>query len=83
TLIQQVLPSKIRGRVNGIRSFLGGVLQPVSLAVAMILVDSYNVGNVLIGLSTLMLVIALCHLLLLPLRERDWVLSDPEEESER
>jgi MFS transporter, DHA3 family, macrolide efflux protein len=83
TLIQQVLPSKIRGRVNGIRSFLGGVLQPVSLAVAMALVDSYNVGNVLIGLASLMLVIALCYLLLLPLHERDWVLSDPEEQPER
>jgi len=79
TIIQQVLPSKIRGRVNGIRSFLGGVLQPVSLAVAMALVDSYNVGNVLIGLASLMLVIALCYLLLLPLHERDWVLAEPDE----
>lgn len=78
TLIQQVLPSKIRGRVNGIRSFLGGVLQPVSLAIAMILVDSYNVGNVLIGLSTLMLAIAASYLVLLPIREKDWVLAEPD-----
>jgi len=79
TLIQQVLPSAIRGRVHGIRSFLGGVLQPVSLAVVMSLVDRHAVGSVLFWLSTLMLVIGLFHLLLLPLHERDWHLSDPTE----
>jgi MFS transporter, DHA3 family, macrolide efflux protein len=78
TLIQQMLPSKVRGRVNGIRSFLGGVLQPVSLAVFMALVDHYDVGKVLIGISALMLIIALSYLLLLPMREREWVLSEPE-----
>lgn len=78
TLIQQVLPSKIRGRVNGIKSFLGGVLQPISLAIVMAMVDSYDVGTVLIWLSALMLSIAFCYLLLLPTRERDWVLSEPE-----
>lgn len=79
TLIQQVLPSKIRGRVNGIQTFLGGVLQPVSLAVVMALVDSSSVDRVLIWLSALMLAIAVCYLLLLPMRERDWVLSEPHE----
>ncbi len=79
TLIQQMLPSKIRGRVNGIQSFLGGVLQPVSLAVVMALVDSSSVDRVLIWLSALMLLIAACYLLLLPLREKDWVLSEPQE----
>lgn len=79
TLIQQMLPSKMRGRVNGIQTFLGGVLQPVSLAVVMALVDSSSVDRVLIWLSALMLAIAVCYLLLLPIRERDWVLSEPRE----
>lgn len=79
TLIQQVLPSKIRGRVNGIQAFLGGVLQPVSLAVVMALVDVSSVDRVLIWLSLLMLAIAVCYLLLLPMREKDWVLSEPHE----
>ncbi|MFC2078707.1 MFS transporter [Candidatus Bipolaricaulota bacterium] len=39
TLVQQVLPSRIRGRVNGIQTFLGGALQPLSLAIVMALVD--------------------------------------------
>jgi DHA3 family macrolide efflux protein-like MFS transporter len=80
TLIQQVLPSKIRGRVNGIQAFLGGVLQPVSLAVVMALIDVSGVERVLIGLSILMLAIAACYLLLLPIREKDWVLSEPQDE---
>ncbi len=79
TLIQLVLPSKIRGRINGIRSFLGGVLQPLTLAIVMAMVDRYTVGNVLLWLAALMLVIALGHLLLLPMRESDWHLSDPVE----
>ncbi|MCK5245759.1 MFS transporter [Candidatus Bipolaricaulota bacterium] len=79
TLIQQVLPSKIRGRVNGIQAFLGGILQPVSLAVVMALIDVSGVERVLIWLSLLMLVIAACYLLLLPLREKNWVLSEPQE----
>ena len=79
TLIQQVLPSKIRGRVNGIQAFLGGVLQPVSLAVVMALVDVSSVDRVLIWLSLLMLAIAACYLLLLPVHEKDWVLAEPQE----
>ncbi len=79
TLIQLVLPSKIRGRVNGIQSFLGGVLQPVSLAVVMALIDASGLEKVLIGLASLMLVIAVCYFVFLPMRERDWVLSEPEE----
>jgi len=79
TLIQQVLPSKIRGRVNGVQSFLGGVLQPVSLAVVMALIDVSSVDRVLIWLSLLMLAIAACYFLLLPMREKDWILSEPQE----
>jgi len=80
TLIQQMLPSKIRGRVNGIQAFLGGALQPVSLAIVMALVDVSSVDRVLIWLSLLMLAIAACYLLLLPMREKDWVLAEPQEE---
>ncbi|MBE0636016.1 MFS transporter [Candidatus Bipolaricaulota bacterium] len=76
TLLQQVLPSSVRGRVNGIREFLGGVLQPASLAIAMLLVDRTGVQGVLIGLALLMLAVAVSYVLLLPLRERQWVLSD-------
>lgn len=79
TLIQQVLPSKMRGRVNGVHSFLGGILQPVSLAVVMALIDVSSVDRVLIWLSLIMLTIAACYLLLLPLHEKDWVLSEPKE----
>jgi len=78
TLIQQVLPSKIRGRVNGISGFLGGVLQPVALAVVMALVETSSVDRVLIWLSVLMLAIAAAYLVLLPRRDRDWSLSDVE-----
>lgn len=79
TLIQQMLPSKIRGRINGIHSFLGGVLQPVSLAVVMALIDVSSVDRVLIWLSLIMLAIAACYLLLLPISEKDWVVSEPKE----
>ncbi len=77
TLVQQVLPSGLRGRVNGIRSFLGGVLQPLSLAVAMARIDDVGVRPVLIGLSLLMLAVAAGYTVWVPLRERDWTLSDP------
>lgn len=76
TLLQQTLPSAIRGRINGIRSFLGGVLQPVSLALVMAGADRSGVGPVLIILSSLMLAAAVGHALLLPMHERDWTLSD-------
>lgn len=78
-LFQQVLPSTIRGRVNGIQSFLGGVLQPVSLAVVMALIDVSGADRVLIWLSLFMLSIAACYLLVLPMHEKDWVLSEPQE----
>jgi DHA3 family macrolide efflux protein-like MFS transporter len=76
TLIQQVLPSKIRGRVIGIRSFLGGALQPATVAAAMLLVDRFSVDRVLTGLSILMLLVMVSYFLLLPLREKEWVLPD-------
>jgi len=79
SLIQQVLPSKIRGRIKGIQSFLGGVLQPLSLAVVMAMVDVTGVDRVLIWLSALMLAIATGYLLLLPRHEKDWVVSQPQE----
>jgi MFS transporter, DHA3 family, macrolide efflux protein len=82
TLIQLVLPSKIRGRVTGIQTFLGGVLQPVSLAVVMALIDASTVGRVLVWLAVVMLVIAGLYLVLLPMREEEWVLPDPETPSE-
>ena len=80
SLIQQVLPSKIRGRVNGIQSFLGGVLQPVTLAVVMASIDAWSVDLVLIWLGSIMLAISVCYFLFLPVRERDWTLPEPQEE---
>jgi DHA3 family macrolide efflux protein-like MFS transporter len=78
TLVQQTLPSAHRGRILGITGFAGGVFQPLALAVAMTLVDRASLGVVLVGLSLLMLAISGLQLLLLPLREKDWVLADPE-----
>ena len=76
SLLQQVLPSRMRGRVNGIRGFVGGALQPASLAIAMLLVERTRVDGVLIGLALLMLAIAISYLFLLPLKEQQWVLTD-------
>ncbi|MBU0595715.1 MFS transporter [Candidatus Bipolaricaulota bacterium] len=80
TLVQQTLPSAHRGRILGITGFAGGVFQPLALAVAMTLVDRASLGVVLVGLSLLMLAVSGLQLLLLPIRERDWVLSEPEGE---
>jgi DHA3 family macrolide efflux protein-like MFS transporter len=76
SLLQQVLPSRMRGRVNGISGFVGGALQPASFAIAMLLVEQTRVDGVLIGLALLMLAIAISYLFLLPLKERQWVLTD-------
>ncbi|MFC2099894.1 MFS transporter [Candidatus Bipolaricaulota bacterium] len=78
TLFQQILPAEHRGRVFGITGFVGGALQPPALALAMMFVDSSEVGVVLIGLSVMAILLAGVQLLLLPMREKDWVLSDPE-----
>ena len=78
TLIQQTLPSAYRGRILGITGFAGGVFQPLALAVAMALVDRASLGVILVGLSLLMLAISGLQLALLPLREQDWTLSEPE-----
>lgn len=43
------------------------------------IVDRFNRRTLLIWLSLLMLAIAACYLLLLPMREKDWVLSEPQE----
>jgi len=75
-LIQQVLPSKVRGRVNGISRFLGGVLQPLSIAVVMALADSKGIDHVLFWLALLILAVAIAYLLLLPRRDQDWSLPD-------
>ncbi|MFC2081621.1 MFS transporter, partial [Candidatus Bipolaricaulota bacterium] len=80
TLFQQILPTEHRGRVFGITGFVGGALQPLALALAMMFVDSASVGAVLIGLSVTAILLAGVQLLLLPMREKDWVLSDPEGE---
>ena len=76
TLIQQVLPSTMRGRVNGIRAFVGGALQPAALAIAMLLVDRTRVDGVLVALALLMLALGISYLILLPLSERKWKLRD-------
>ena len=76
TLIQQVLPSRMRGRVNGIRAFVGGALQPAALAIAMLLVDRTRVDGVLVALALLMLALGISYLILLPLSERKWKLRD-------
>ena len=79
TLIQQILPSELRGRVFGIGGFIGGALQPLALALAMMFVDRSGVGIVLAGLAGILLVLSLAQILLLPLREKDWVLAAPQE----
>ena len=79
TLIQQILPSELRGRVFGIGGFIGGALQPLALALAMMFVDRSGVGIVLAGLAGILLVLSLAQILLLPLREKDWVLAAPPE----
>ncbi len=80
TLIQQVLPSAHRGRIMGITSFLGGVLQPLSLSLATIFVNRAGVGIVLIAVGALNLVMVLLSARLLPLREEDWTPAPPETE---
>jgi MFS family permease len=78
TLIQQVLPGAHRGRIMGITSFLGGVLQPLSLSLAMIFVDRASLGTVLVALGALNLGMVGINACFLPLREEAWTLSTPE-----
>jgi ENTS family enterobactin (siderophore) exporter len=79
TLYQQILPSKHRGRVFGIGGFVGGALQPLALAVAMLLVDRSGAGVVLAGLAGLLLVLLVTQTYLLPMREKDWVVAASSE----
>jgi hypothetical protein len=44
----------------------------------MMFVDSVGVGPVLIGLALLTIVLAVSQFVLLPIREKDWVLTEPE-----
>jgi len=78
TLVQQVLPSTHRGRIMGITSFLGGVLQPLSLSLAMVFVDRVGLGTVLVAVGALNLAMVFLTAWLLPLREKEWTLSTPE-----
>jgi hypothetical protein len=78
TLYQQILPTEHRGRVFGIHGFVGGALQPLALALAMMFVDSASVGPVLIGLALLAALLAAAQIILLPMREEDWKLAAPE-----
>jgi MFS family permease len=78
TLVQQVLPGAHRGRIMGITSFLGGVLQPLSLSLAMVFVDRVGLGTVLVVVGALNLVLVGLNALFLPLREEAWTLSTPE-----
>ena len=82
TLVQQILPSAHRGRVFGIDGFVGGALQPLALALAMMFVDSAGVGPVLIGLAALTALLVVSQFILLPIREKDWVLAEPEHTAE-
>jgi len=79
TLYQQILPSELRGRVFGAGGFVGGALQPLALSLAMLFVDRSGVGVVLAGLAGALLVLAVAQILLLPMREQDWVLAAPPE----
>ena len=78
TLVQQVLPSAHRGRIMGITSFLGGVLKPLSLSLAMVFVDRGGLGTVLVAVGALNLAMVVLTACLLPLREEGWTLSTPE-----
>jgi len=80
TLVQQMLPSSHRGRVFGIDAFVGGALQPLALALAMMFIDSAGVGPVLIGLALLTILLAASQFLLLPIREKDWTLTQPTDD---
>ncbi len=79
TLYQQILPSEHRGRVFGIGGFIGGVLQPLALSLAMLFVDRSGVGAVLVGLAAILLALSVAETLLLPTREKEWVLAKPPE----
>ena len=78
TLFQQILPAAHRGRILGTSGSASMIVQPLALAIAMLLVDRWAVGPVLVIFSVLMLVNVALRCFLLPLREKDWVLSDPE-----
>jgi MFS family permease len=79
SLYQEILPPEHRGRVFGIGGFVGGALQPLTLSLAMLLVDRSGVGIVLVGLAVILLALNVTKVLLLPLREQDWLLSRPHE----
>ncbi len=81
TLLQQILPSAHRGRVFGISSFVRSLPQPLALALAMLFVDRSGVGLVLLGLGGLVLLLAAARIVLLPMREQDWILAEPPGEA--
>jgi len=77
TLVQQMLPSAHRGRVFGISGFAGRASQPLALATAMAFVDRVGVGPVLAVLAGLTVLLAASRTVLLPMHDRNWVLSAP------
>ena len=66
------------GRIMWITSFLGGVLQPLSLSLAMMFVDRAGLGTVLVAVGALNLAMVFLTAWLLPLREKEWTLSTPK-----
>ena len=62
----------------GITSFLGGVLQPLSLSLAMVFVDRAGLGTVLVAVGALNLAMVFLTACLFPLREKEWTLSTPK-----
>ncbi len=77
SLYQQIVPTQHRGRIFGIGRFLGGVLQPAALSLAMLFVDRSGVGVVLIGIAAVMIALVSAEALLLPLHETKWILTHP------
>jgi len=83
TLYQQILPSEHRGRVFGITGFVGGALQPLALSLAMLFVDRSGAGPVLLGSAGVLLALSATQILMLPMREKDWVLAAPSGDTGR
>jgi len=72
TLVQQALPSEVRGRISGIEWFVGGALQPISISLAMLLVDRGDLRWILVGLGAFLVCTALVRATILPLDDHRW-----------
>lgn len=73
TLVQQALPSTVRGRITGASWFLTGILQPASVALAMMLVDRGSLSTILISLGLAMTGLTIVRAVLLPLADAAWI----------